>query len=364
MTVPVMWNENLASLPDPHIFQTKEWGQVKANYGWKPIYQTWGTGIISAVALVLKRSLRVAGFAPGLDILYIPKGPSLDWQEGNLRRQVLTDLAEVARSHAALFIKIDPDVAIGDVIPGDPSSKAIHLGEEVTAELLDLGWRPSREQIQFKNTVLVDLTLTEDEMLARMKQKTRYNIRLAERKGVQVRTGSEHDLGLLFHMYAETSVRDGFVIRHEGYYREVWQTFLQAQMVEPLIAEVDEEPVAAVMIFRFGKKAWYLYGMSREVHRDKMPNHLLQWEAMRRSKTAGCIIYDLWGAPNHFDESDPLWGVYRFKEGLGGKVFRTIGAWDLPLRPSLYRLYTHTMPRLLDIMRRRGAAETYRQIQS
>jgi lipid II:glycine glycyltransferase (peptidoglycan interpeptide bridge formation enzyme) len=191
-----------------------------------------------------------------------------------------------------------------------------------------------------------------------MKPKTRYNIRLAERRGVQVRQGTAADLGLLYRMYAETSVRDGFVIRGEDYYRAAWTTFLEAGLAEPLIAEVEREAVAAVVVVRFAGKAYYLYGMSRAAHREKMPNALLQWEAMRRAKAAGCRVYDLWGAPDTFDESDSMWGVYRFKEGLGGFVLRTLGAWDLPVNPLLYRLFTQLVPRMLDVMRTRGKART------
>ena len=87
-----------------------------------------------------------------------------------------------------------------------------------------------------------------------------------------------------------------------------------------------------------------------------MPNHLLQWEAMRRAKAAGCSLYDMWGAPDVFDESDPLWGVYRFKEGFGGEVIRRLGAWDMPLKPGLYRVYSQILPRILDRMRQSGMA--------
>jgi len=121
---------------------------------------------------------------------------------------------------------------------------------------------------------------------------------------------------------------------------------------------VDGQPVAAIFLFYFAGRAYYLYGMSRDAQREKMPNHLLQWEAMRRAKAAGCKLYDLWGAPDVFDESDPMWGVFRFKEGLGGTVFRGLGAWDYTPSPVLYRLYTQTLPRVLDIMRARGKSRT------
>jgi lipid II:glycine glycyltransferase (peptidoglycan interpeptide bridge formation enzyme) len=142
----------------------------------------------------------------------------------------------------------------------------------------------------------------------------------------------------------------------------VWSTFLEADILSPLIAEVESEPVAGLMLFTFGDRGWYLYGMSRPVHREKMPTYLLQWEAIRIAKGKGCTVYDLWGAPEVFDESDSLWGVYRFKRGLGGQVLRTIGAWDKPLRPLLYALYTQIWPRIMNMLRRRGRAQTRQDI--
>ena len=93
-----------------------------------------------------------------------------------------------------------------------------------------------------------------------------------------------------------------------------------------------------------------------------MPNYLLQWEAMRLSKALGCHTYDMWGGPDNFDESDPLWGVYRFKEGFNGQVVRHLGAWDYTSRPGLYRLYTRTLPKILGVMRSRGKAATQRRL--
>lgn len=357
------WNNLIAALPETHVLQTWEWAQVKACYGWKPMPTVWHDhhGEVAAAAMVLVRNLPVGGRLFGLQMLYVPKGPLLrDWDDGALRGQVLADLRALARRNHGIFIKIDPDVCLGAGIPGDPGAIESPRGEAVMTDLTSRGWRFSEEQVQFKNTVLVDLTLSEEDLLMNMKQKTRYNVRLAGRKGVEVRVGNASDIGMLAKMYAETSVRDEFVIRDEGYYRAVWGTFFQAGMAEPLIAEVQGEPVAAVVVFRFGGKAWYLHGMSRDVHREKMPNYLLQWEAIRRAKQAGCSVYDLWGAPDEFSESDSLWGVYRFKEGLGGKVARHIGAWDLPVRPAHYWLYTRIAPRVLDWMRRRGKSQTRR----
>lgn len=315
---------------------------------------------LSAAALVLKRQILRNGFAARLSILYAPKGPLLDWTNESLRNHVLNDLQSFARKQGAIFLKMDPDVVLGKGIPSSKSDVIDHGGQAVMSALKRMGWRYSSDQIQFKNTVLIDLAPSEEEMLAHMKQKTRYNIRLAEKKGLTLRVGTPQDFGMLYKMYAETSVRDGFVIRDEGYYQTVWKLFMDSiePACEPLIAEVDHEPVAAIFVFYFAGRAYYVYGMSRDIHREKMPTHLLQWEAMKRAKAKGCTVYDLWGAPDVFDESDSMWGVYRFKEGLGGEIVRTLGAWDFAPNPFWYKLYSEVIPRLLDIMRSRGKAKT------
>jgi lipid II:glycine glycyltransferase (peptidoglycan interpeptide bridge formation enzyme) len=381
---PTQWNSAIVRLFGAHILQTWEWGKVKSKFGWEPHYLLWYGDPdqyklivnhiperlkhhdLKAAALTLQRNIRIGGFAQKMGVIYVPKGPLLDWSDEPLRKRVLQDIRDFSQKHSAIFVKIDPDLEVGIGIPGDAESRDAPLGSVLIHELKANGWQFSDEQVQFRNTVLINLDLSEAELLANMKQKTRYNINLAMRKGVTIRPGTPADLGLLFHMYAETSIRDGFVIRNDTYYREVWNTFLVTQPTmfadqpnaEALIAEVDGAAVAGAIIFRFARKAWYLYGMSSLAHRDKMPNYLLQWEAIRRSKAAGCTTYDLWGAPDEFLESDPLWGVYRFKEGLGGVVHRTIGAWDLPTNRMLYRLYSKTLPGLLDIMRLHGKAST------
>lgn len=378
------WNDLIAGLPGPHLLQTWEWSRVKARYGWEPKPYVWSkesnrsdmsdkmnkfdVSDIFAAAMVLKRRIPIRGFAARLNILYIPKGPLLDWSDEPLRKRVLDDLQSCAKRQGAIFLKIDPDVLLGTGVPErSPTSPDVGIdnhqnndGQAVMSALKRRGWQFSSDQIQFRNTILIDLSPSEDELLARMKQKTRYNIRLADKKGVAVRVGKVGDLPMLYKMYAETSVRDGFVIRDEDYYRTVWQTFMEskAPACEPLIAEVSGEPVAAIFVFYFAGKAYYLYGMSREAHREKMPNYQLQWEAMRRAKAAGCSLYDLWGAPDVFDETDPMWGVFRFKEGLGGQVVRTLGAWDFTPKPLWYKMYSEVIPRVLDVMRARGKSRT------
>jgi len=359
------WNNLLSQLPNPHFLQTWEWAQVKGKYGWMPMPFVWYRqsstvdGQPEAAAIILKRTVSFGGLFHA-SVLYAPKGPLMDWENDSLRTRVLNDLQDFAKKQDAIFLKLDPDVVLAT---GEPNSadEIVHNGGQVmTSELKRRGWKYSADQIQFRNTVVIDLSASEDEMLARMKQKTRYNVRLAEKKGVTVRVGTQADLPMLYKMYAETSVRDGFVIRDEGYYQTVWQTFMSSSepTCEPLIAEVNGEAVAAIFVFYFAGRAYYVYGMSKNIHREKMPTYLLQWEAMKRAKNHGCKTYDLWGAPEIFDESDSMWGVYRFKEGLGGQVLRTLGAWDYAPNSFFYKMYAEVMPRVLDVMRSRGKSRT------
>lgn len=334
---PQEWQKTLGQLPNPHILQSWEWGAFKSRHGWQVSHWLWEkAGQPQAAALVLTRRL---GLLPAR-VMYVPKGPVLDYGDLPLLAQVLEDLESLARQERALFVKIDPDVRTESLEE-----------EQVVGCLRRRGWQFSREQVQFRNTLLLDLTPDLDEILARMKSKWRYNIRLAQRRGVGVRKGGVEDLPLLYRLYQETSQRDRFVIRPEAYYRDAWGSFIEARMAHPLIAEVEGEAVAMVILFQFGQRAWYMYGASRSIHRERMPNHLLQWEAIRWAKAQGCTIYDLWGAPDVSDESDPMWGVYRFKEGFGAEPVRHIGAYDYPTVRLFYWLYTVATPPLLALMR-------------
>ena len=314
-----------------HLLQTRAWGELKARFGWEADN--------TASPLMLYRRLPL-----GLRLAYVPRGPKPTAAQ-------LTALSTAARRRGAFMLKLEPDV--------EDTPDAV-------ADLLALGLQPSPHAIQPRRSIVIDLAGSADDVLARMKQKTRYNVRLAEKKGVTVRVGNLADLPLLYKMYAETSVRDGFVIRDENYYMTVWKLFMSEESSSlvthpsaiPLIAEVDNEPVAAIFLFMFAERGYYVYGMSRDKHREKMPTYLLQWAAMKHAKAHGCLTYDLWGAPDIFDESDSMWGVYRFKEGLGGEVVRTLGAYDFAPNKFWYSMYSDVMPRILDFMRSRGKEKT------
>ena len=183
---------------------------------------------------------------------------------------------------------------------------------------------------------------------------TRRKARAAAKKGVVIRQGGLDDLPLLYDLYEETGARDNFLIRPFNYYQLAWREFMRAGLAQALIAEYAGEALAHVILFRFGRKCWYFYGASSSRERQRMPNYGLQWAAILWAKAQGCDIYDMWGAPDTFDDSDPLWGVWQFKRGFRGALTRHLGAWDYAAQPWLYRAYENIMPRLMKRMRNAG----------
>ncbi|HLU11547.1 MAG TPA: peptidoglycan bridge formation glycyltransferase FemA/FemB family protein [Oceanobacillus sp.] len=350
ITSPDEWNTTLRALPYAHVLQTWEWGEFKRETtGWQPIRLAFKQdGEIVGMASVGVRS--VGPFK----VMYAPKGPSLDYEDTALASAVLDHLQRLARQHKAIWLKIDPDVIAATGVPGEPDDTPNPTGQALTRELQSRGWRFSADQVQFRNTITIDVTQSEEALLAGMSQSTRRKVRIAEREGVVVRPGTLDDLPTLYDLYRVTGERDGFLIRPAEYYQYEWRYLMDAGLAQPLIAEHDGKAIAHVILFHFGRKCWYFYGASANEHRDKMPNYLLQWEAIRWAKANGYSIYDMWGAPDEFNEQDGMWGVYQFKRGFRGTVVRHIGAWDYAPNALMYRAYTQFLPRILNLMRRRA----------
>lgn len=192
------------------------------------------------------------------------------------------------------------------------------------------------------DTLVVDLRGTEDEILSRMKPKSRYNVRLAARSGVIVREGSRVDLAAWNVLYGETCRRNG--IRHHG--PEYFSALLDSvgpgcgAAVRLLVAEVEGRPAAMLFLAVSGDAATYLYGASAYELRSFMAPYALQWEAMKLSKRAGCSTYDLFGCAGSEEPSHPMHGLYRFKTGFGGDFLHRQGCWDYPLDASAYAAYS------------------------
>ena len=207
------WRSVLATLPDPHILQSWEWGEVKAGTGWHAVRMVVRSATGAAAFQFLWRQ-PISGLP--LRVGYVSKGPILDWTDLDLVDITLNAIEQQARSLGCSFVKIDPDVTEDTV-----------QGKLVLHTLARRGWRFSADQIQYKNTAWTDLTVGEETLLAAMKSKWRYNVRLAQKRGVTVREGTEVDLGAFYALYVETGARDGFLVRPFDYYEKIWRTLLQ-----------------------------------------------------------------------------------------------------------------------------------------
>ena len=344
------WNDLLAALPYAHVLQTWEWGEFKqATTGWQPLRLAFQQDN----QIVAMASIGIRSVGP-LKVIYVPKGPALAYEDPTLCAAVLDDLQNVARQRRAFWLKIDPDVIAATGVPGEDDDTTLSTGQHLIRSLESRGWRFSGDQVQFRNTITLDLTRDEGDILLAMSSNTRRKIRSGEKKGVTIREASVDDLNMLYDLYRVTGSRDDFLIRPLGYYRQAWQMFMEAGLAHALIAEYEGKPIAHVILFHFGHKCWYFYGASSDVERQRMPNYALQWAAIRWAKAQGYAIYDMWGAPDVFDNLDSMWGVYEFKRGFRGTVTRYIGAWDYAPYPPLYRAYTQVWPRVLAWMRWRA----------
>lgn len=354
------WDNVLPLLPNSHFLQTSDWAKIKSELGWCAFYKIWKSksGSIVAGAMILEKSVGINKLPLKLSIQYIPRGPLLDWKNTQLVQVVLEDITNYSREKKVIFTKIDPEVLCES---GFESENFIQLsagGSIIKDVLLQRNWNYSTSQIQFENTVWIDLTQSEEQILSKMKQKTRYNIRLSEKKGVKIRVATKNEYEKVYQLYAETSIRDNFVIRSQDYYLHLWKTFSEKNICEVLIAEYEGSIIAGLILYYFGDKAYYVYGMSANVHRNLMATYLLQWKAIVNAKQRGKKIYDLWGAPTNLKESDPMWGVYKFKLGLGGELIKTVGAWDFSSRKILNYLYEIILPNLLKVLRFFGRKKT------
>jgi len=328
------WDAFVTTHPQGSVLQTTHWARLKNRFGWTS-HRVWlrREGKIVAGAQILFRAIafRLAKFA------YIPHGPLVDWDDEEQVAVLLNQIDLAAYERKAGILKMEPLVWQDDIS---------------TERWQDICRRhqlkPDSDTLQPPQTMMVDLRPSSDEIMAAMKQKTRYNIRLALKKDVTVRQGTAADIPAFMRMMHITGQRDGFGVRAPEYYHAAFALFQETNQVGLFLAELEKRPLAGVMAFKTGPTAYNLFSASNNEERNRMPNYAVQWAVMEWAKKQGCTQYDLWGVPDaSFDEleaqftdrQDGLWGVYRFKRGFGGNIRRTVGAADRIYNNRLYKLY-------------------------
>jgi lipid II:glycine glycyltransferase (peptidoglycan interpeptide bridge formation enzyme) len=350
ITNQIEWNSQLSKMPHAHVLQTWEWGQFKyETTGWYP--HRWAIQKNDEIVAMCSMGERKIGL---FSMMYAPKGPATDYSNLELLTEVFSLLQQKAKEHRAIWLKIDPDIPYATGVPDEEDDSSCDIGSKVKNHLEENNWHFSDDQIQFQNTVTIDLSQSEDAIWAAMSGNTRRKVRTAEKRGVTIRNGSLDNLDTLYELYTTTGERNDFLIRPKDYYLKLWRYFMENDLAQALIAEYENKPIAHVILFHFGQTCWYFYGASSNEERERMPNYALQWEAMKWAKKRGYTVYDMWGAPNEFNEDDPMWGVFAFKRGFRGTVERRLGAWDYAPNLLLYKLYTEAWPRLREVLRKRS----------
>jgi lipid II:glycine glycyltransferase (peptidoglycan interpeptide bridge formation enzyme) len=307
-----------------HLLQSWRWGTFKAEFGWsvKRVSVTSHLGIAVAQILFQHRGPVSAG--------YVPRGPAIPDGDTSLAEALMRNIDDISRRERAIYTLIEPERAL-----------------PFSGTFKEHGFVLGPENIQPERTVKVPL-IEDDALLAQMRQNNRYMIRLAIRRGVQVhRVGGRYSIEDFYKLLSETSDRNEFAIHSQDYYRRFLEIFGDDALC--IFAEHDGNLAAAVIAVRFGREGIYMYGASSSHHRAHGAAFLLQFEAMKWARAAGCERYDLWGIPavdpeSLTDTGDTVartkgsdWrGLYRFKAGFGGEIvdyppvlerrYNTIGA--------------------------------------
>jgi peptidoglycan pentaglycine glycine transferase (the first glycine) len=315
---PPRWDDFVLARAEYSITHSFAWGELKGAFGWRPrrliLYRD---GSPAAGAQVLSRPIP----AIGGELWYAPRGLLVDYGDADVLRELTSALRDLGLNSGAVVLKIEP------MTPGD-------------ADLCNLeasGYVRRSRGVQPRRTLYLELTKSEDDLLAGMDRRTRYNVNLAARKGVTVRASrSAADLEVFYGLLARTTERKHFLVHSLVYYEKVLELLGPAGTL--LVAEYDGEALAASFVLAFGRYAYYAHAASSEARRELKAANKIVWEAIRWAKKEGYEVFDFWGIPRDPSPGNPLYGVYTFKKGFGGEIVEFAPPYDLPLKPIKYRL--------------------------
>ena len=316
------------SHPKGNFAQSYLWGKQKPMWQWDAIAVRGEDGAIRGSLAVMTR--KVPGI--GRTLMYGCRGPVCDLDDRETFSQLLDGAKALAKKYKSYVIKIDPDV---------PSSNAAF-----SSMLQSFGFRAKEggknfEAVQPRYVFRLNVEgKTEEELLANFHQKWRYNIRLAERKGVTVRICGKEMVPAFSDLMLTTGVRDGFVTRKPEYFAAMLDNLGEHARLY-MAFDPNDTPIAGTLAIHYGDKVWYLYGASSNEHRNLMPNYLLQWRMIQWAVETNCRIYDFRGVSGDVSEDNPLYGLFRFKQGFGGDFTEFVGEMDLVLSPVIYWAVEH-----------------------
>ncbi len=311
--------------PNGGITQSVKWHGVKNN--WKPevVVSRDDDGKIVGGMSVLVQKIPMIGTA----LLYAPRGPVCDWHNRKIMDDLKRGADELAKKHRAHIFKIDPDILDSD--------------EAFASMIRSMGFSQVKggegfETIQARFNYRLYLEgRTEDEIFANLTQKTRYNVRVAQKHGVQIRVVGEEYLDDFIRIMQTTGERDGFNVRPKSYFKRMLDCL--GESCRLYMAFYEEQPVSGAITTNFAGKTCYIYGASDNANRNVMPNYLIQWEMIKWAIETNCTVYDFQGVSGNLEEKDNhLYGLYRFKKGFNGTLDELCGEFDFIYRPLTSKL--------------------------
>ena len=327
------------SHPKGNFAQSVLWGKQKPMWRWQAVAVRAEDGKIKGTLALMTRPVPIIHRT----LMYGCRGPVCDLDDKDTLAALIEGAKALAKENRAYVIKIDPDV---------PSSNT-----QFADMLHALGFRGKEggknfEAIQPRYVFRLNVDgKTEEELLAGFHQKWRYNIRLAERKGVTVRVCGREMVPAFSELMLTTGVRDGFVTRKSEYFEAMLDNLGEHCRLY-MAFDPENTPIAGTLAIHYGDKVWYLYGASSNEHRNLMPNYLLQWRMIQWAVETGCRVYDFRGVSGDVSPDNPLYGLYRFKQGFGGDFTEFIGELDLVLSPVLYWCVEHGTSVFKELRRR------------
>lgn len=307
--------------------QSIEWGKVKQAWKNEIVLSKDNEGKIVGAVSVLIRKMPIFG-----NFMYISRGPICNIHDKAVLQDLTEGLKLLAKKYKAFTLKWEPDIKSDDL---EFRKIATELGFKIKDDAKDFS-----EGIQPRYVFRLNLKdKTEDEIFAEFHQKTRYNIRLATKKGVVIREGKREDLKDFHKIMEITGKRDDFMIRPLSYFEIMYDELAPEHFKLMMAYTSDGEPISGIIDIIYGNKIWYLYGASSNAHRNLMPNYLLQWDMIKYSIEHKKDMYDFRGVVGIVDESHPQYGLYRFKKGFNAEFTEFIGELYINYKPITYKMY-------------------------
>ena len=353
--------------PSASFLQTPSWAGVKAEWGSQSLGWFDGDRLIGVGLVLTRRVPKLKNF-----LAYLPEGPVLPWTGSDARpvSELLPPMLRYLKSTGAFMVKLGPTVAVRswtattlkdaiadgsakrlrDVAPDATFNGGTQLIEQLTAS----GWTQQADtgagfgDVQPRYVFQIPLAdRTEDDVFAGFNQLWRRNVRKAEKLGVTVERAGRDGLELFHPIYVETAARDGFVPRGLPYFQRMWDamTAEDPNRIQLYLASHDGAVLAGTTMVTVGNHAWYSYGASADTGREVRPSNAIQWQMIKDALADGDAVYDMRGISDTLDESDPLFGLIRFKLGTGGQAVEYVGEWDYALRPTMAKAFNTYMRR-------------------